>query len=187
MARRPRNRSERRDAWKRVPASLRRSANRAAIPKRDAPDSLLDAARAGILTRNTVKKGTRGAQAVYYVEHERQRTRHPELSAREAMGHERPQVVEARQISILTEDRFVILERATRGEARRAGRYASLVSNLQQGKMPPTAFERRMRSWKPIRGHRFLSDPQAVLAIVESRRAAEQDTFFYRSGRSVVA
>jgi hypothetical protein len=66
----------------------------------------------------------------------------------------------------------------------RAARYDALVSNLRQGHISPEAFEKRVSGWRSIAGQTFLSDPNAVLAIAEERRAAEEPPFVYRSGRA---
>jgi hypothetical protein len=58
------------------------------------------------------------------------------------------------------------------------------VARLQSGRTSPTHFRSRVASWRPIAGHRFLSDPDAVLAILEERRAQDKEIFYYDAGRS---
>jgi hypothetical protein len=41
-----------------------------------------------------------------------------------------------------------------------------------------------VRGWRPIVGERFLSDPDAVLALLEDRRASDLEVFYYESGRA---
>ncbi len=79
---------------------------------------------------------------------------------------------------------FAILEAPTRREASRAGPYDSLVGKMAAAKISPKQFERTVSGWRPIRGERFLSDPNRVLAVLEARRAGELDLFVYESGRS---
>jgi hypothetical protein len=87
---------------------------------------------------------------------------------------------------VLVDDppRFVVIQSPTRGEVRRAGTYQSLTAQLRSGRISPTAFRRRVSRWAPIAGHGFLADPDAVLAIIEARRAADDELFIYQSGRS---
>jgi hypothetical protein len=49
--------------------------------------------------------------------------------------------------------------------------------------MRPSEYRRRVSGWKPIVGHRFLADPDAVLAIVEQLRSEDRETFWYDPGR----
>ena len=79
---------------------------------------------------------------------------------------------------------WTVLDVPTRMEQRRAGRYASYQAQLAAGEISPEAFRRKVESWAPIRGERFLSDPERVLAIMEARRAADEPTFVYKSGRA---
>jgi hypothetical protein len=76
------------------------------------------------------------------------------------------------------------LQAPSRREASRAARYDAYVGQLAEGRITARAFERKISGWRPIRGERFLSNPDAVLAVLENRRAADQETFVYRSGRA---
>ena len=80
--------------------------------------------------------------------------------------------------------RFLILEGLSRSQLRRAGRYGDLVSKLEVGRIGAATFRRRVRAWRPLEGYTFLSDPDAVLALLESRRAHDREVFVYDSGRS---
>lgn len=169
-----------------LPRSLRRSAARPSIPGKRPSDRLVDAADAGLLTRRNTSPGTAGRRAVDRAQYLRRRSARPGVSAREALGHERAEVREHRAISVLL-DRptpFVVLEAPSRLEAQRAGRYDSLVGQLAAGLVSPQRFRRRVGGWRPIRGENFLSDPDRVLAVLEARRAGEEDLFIYRSGRA---
>jgi hypothetical protein len=164
-----------------LPLSLRRAANRTAIPRKRAPDSLLVPARRGVLTRANTKAGSRGRQAVHRAEAERRQLARPLESARQALGHESAARREQIRISALVAgpDRYIELDGLTRRDRVRVARYNALVSNLAQGNISPAAFRRRVSRWQTIAGHRFLADPDAVLALMEQRRAADQETFTY--------
>lgn len=152
---------------------------------RELPPALLQKVRSGRLTRSNTSPGTPERQAVDRVAYLRRRTRHPHLTARQATGHyghpERPP-----RISLMVGEppRFLILEGLSRSQLRRAGRYGDLVSKLERGRIDAATFRRRVRSWRPLEGFRFLSDPDAVLALLESRRAHDREVFVYDSGRS---
>jgi hypothetical protein len=80
--------------------------------------------------------------------------------------------------------RFIVVTGLTRRDTRRAARYASFVGQLQDGAISGRSFRRRIGSWDPIVGYRFLADPDAVLAILEERRAHDLELFTYESGRA---
>jgi hypothetical protein len=169
--------------------SLRSAANRPAIPRKPpAGDSrLAQAAQAGTLNKANTKPGTRGRQAVDRATYLRSQSgRRPGQTAREAARHERADVRTERVVSLFIDDppRYVEIAGLSRRDVSRAARYDALVSNLKQGRISPAAFQRRVSSWRPIAGHTFVSDPAAALAIVEARRAADQESFVYRNGRA---
>jgi hypothetical protein len=169
-----------------LPRSLRRSASREASRGRLPSDRLLAAADAGLLTRRNTVPGSAGRRAVDRSTYLRRRAGRPNLSAREALGHERPEVRARRIISVLL-DRpapFVILDAPTRLEASRAARYDSYAGQMAARRISPQLFRRKISSWKPIRGERFLADPDRVLAVLESRRAGDEELFVYRNGRT---
>lgn len=147
---------------------------------------LLAKARRGELTKATTEKGTPERRAVDRNQYlKRKAAARPGLSARQALGH--PKASDTRPtISFMAEDpaRFVIVETDNRRDLKRAARYDNLVSQLASGRLSPAVFRRRVGAWRPIAHLRFLSDPDAVLAIIEARRAGEKDLFVYSSGRS---
>lgn len=120
----------------------------------------------------------------------RQQRRKPGQTAREAAGHDRPEVRERREISALVERSdgtggWTILRAPSPRDASRAAKYSSIVRQLQEGKISPQAFKARISQWRPLQnGERFASDPQRVLAEIERRRAEEASLFVYRSGRA---
>lgn len=146
---------------------------------------LLARARRGELTKSNTEKGTPERRAVDRHQYLRRRADHPELSARQALGHPKPGDVRP-TVSLLVADppRFVVIETDNRRDLKRAARYDNLVSQLASGRLSPKAFQRRVGASRPIAGNAFLSDPEAVLAIIESRRAGELDLFIYSSGRA---
>jgi hypothetical protein len=126
-------------------------------------------------------------QAVWAVEYERRQVGRPEgISAREAAGHDRPAVRADRHISIFVDEPpyFVELSGLSRRDVRRAARYDNLVRQMAEGRVSAATFRRRVGRWRPIDGRRFLSDPDAVLAVLEDRRALDLEIFVYTSGRS---
>lgn len=105
--------------------------------------------------------------------------------SRAEAGHESAAAREHTTISVLVDDppRFVELAGLSRAERRRVARYDALVSNLLQGRLRPAAFRARVSSWRPIAGFRFLTDPDAVVAILDDRRQSGEETFVYRGRR----
>ena len=92
------------------------------------------AARSGVLTKTNTAKGTRGRQAVDRAKgYEPRVVRHPELTARQAAGHEAPGDV-APTLSLFTGDppgpRLVVIEGASRRDTRRAGIYMQATRQL---------------------------------------------------------
>ena len=79
----------------------------------------------------------------------------------ERTGHEPPAIRAGRQMSAFVDDHaeFRVFGDLSRAEARRLGRYDSLVSQLAGGRIGEREFERRTSHWRPIRGERFTSDP----------------------------
>jgi len=153
--------------------------------RRDHDPVLLDRALRGELTRGNTRPGTPKRQAVDRITYLRRRERHPQLTARQALGHPSPRDV-APRISLMVEDppRFVILEGLNRADLRRAGRYDHYVQQLDTGRITGASFQRRIRTWRLIAGFRFLADPEAVLAILENLRATDHEVFVYESGRA---
>jgi hypothetical protein len=165
----------------RVPPDLRPAGNRKATRRKPPAEGTktAQAARAGIWTRGNTKEGTLARQAADHVAYQGRtrgkggRVERPSriergLSARQAAGHDVPTATR-RYLNSAGELREI---EATRGETRRIARYDALVSNLAQGNVTPEAFAKRVGSWEPIRGERFLSDPAAALAKAEELKAA---------------
>jgi hypothetical protein len=170
-----------------LPRNLRNLANRKATPGKPPTDRsvVTQAAQLGFLRRGNTKKGTRGRQAVDRATRLSRRQRRPDVSAREALGH-RSKKNRPAQISLMVADppRFIIIETFNRTDLHRAGRYDHLVNLLAARRIAPSAFERRVNSWRPIAGERFLADPEAVLTLLDRLRAEDRETFVYDSGRS---
>ena len=80
--------------------------------------------------------------------------------------------------------RFVELGGLDRAEARRLGRYNSMVRQLHDGRISKAQFRSRARALRPIRAERLASDPDAVLARIDELRALDIEPFRYQSGRA---
>jgi hypothetical protein len=106
------------------------------------------------------------------------------LTPRQALGHPKPGYRPA-QISFLAQGppRRVVVEGLNRRDVSRAARYEAFVSNLANGRLALAEFRRRISSWRPIAGFRFLSDPAAVLALLGELRASDIEPFYYEPGR----
>lgn len=167
-----------------LPASLRRSANRRATPRAAPPRRLRDAAEAGVVTRRNTKAGSAGRQAADAELYARRQARGRRLgaaSARAAVGHGGPRFA----MSGVFEGRgWIILEDLSPGERRRVARWNALASNLTTGDISATTFRRRVRTWRPLRGERFESDPLVVEAILDQRRQAGLPLFTYPMRRT---
>jgi hypothetical protein len=145
------------------------------------------------LTRSTAGTAEERS-AVNRVEYLARRTARPDLSARQAAGHEAlgdvlPIVTFFAELG--AGPTLLVDVTVSRRDARRVGRYLSLVAQLTEGRLAPAAFERRVRSWRPVtildppgfRGQvRFLADPAAVLALAEVERGEERESWI-DSGR----
>lgn len=150
------------------------------------PEHLLAAARRGELKRSNTAPGTPERQAADRIMYLRRLQKHPEESARKALGHRKP----SGKISTLLDGppEYILLENATRMEMRRAGRYDYWLRQMLNGEMGPNkeagekAFERKIKSWKPIRGRRFLADPREIFKIIDERIAAGLPLFEYEKG-----
>jgi hypothetical protein len=152
------------------------------VPRRQPPDGLISAAKRGELRRSNTMPGTKGRQAVDAVVYrQRAADRAVGETARQRLGVVRT----GREMSVLFDGppRFEVVSDVTRAEARRLARYDSLLGQLAGGTLSPTAFDRRVSSWRPFRGEHFLSEPDAALAILELRRAGDEPIFHYERGR----
>jgi len=169
-----------------LPRGVRAAANRAARPRRPpAPGSqLAAAARAGVLTRSNTRPGTTGRQAADQVLYERREARRaPGETARAAAGHRKAPAAGGMS-GVFKDAGFVVIENPTPGERRRLGRFNARVGELVEGQISPRRFERMIGGWRPLRGMRFESDPEVVLAILDIRRETGEDIFIYVGRRS---
>lgn len=168
-----------------LPPNLRRAANRKSIRGRTPSERLEAAAEVGVLTRHNTRPGTTGRQAVDRVTYRRRKQKRPDLTARQALGHpktsDRPPVI---SIFVDSPPRQVLLEGLSRADLSRAAKYDNAVSQLANGRLPPAAFKRRFSTWRPIAGFTLLSDPEAVLALLEQLRAEDRQPFILDSGRT---
>jgi hypothetical protein len=154
---------------------------------------LLKAARQGLLTRRNTGKGTAERRAVDRWTYLERRKAHPELSARQAAGHEAPGDTgpwgtffgqTAAGVAVF----FMV--RLSRRDERRAGRYMALVGQLAAGRLSGNAFRAKVNSWRPItvvypdgnREVRFVSDPAAALVLANEVRG-EGPPRLFDSGR----
>jgi protein involved in polysaccharide export with SLBB domain len=76
----------------------------------------------------------------------------------------------------------------SRRDLRRDARHLSLVGQLTDGLLSHAAFRARVRNWRPVTvlgpaevagEYRFLSDPDAVLALAERARGEEPEWIQY--------
>jgi len=146
---------------------------------KEIPAELLAAARAGDLRISNTRKGTIERSAVYRANYLNRRTAESGKTAREALGHRKRGTGGSISALVTNPPRYTILEDAGPSELKRAGRHNGLVHELLGGRMNPKAFERRVRSWAPIRGERFISDPAEIFQVAEQRRAAGLPLFEY--------
>jgi hypothetical protein len=176
-----------------LPRSLRRSADRPAVPRGHPPQRLLDAAEVGLVTRRNTKPATVGRQAADRATFLRRKAARPGLSAREALGHRvagtRPRIA---SFYAANPPRFVVVEGPLSvRDVQRAGQYMGSVGALldahrrggSEWSQVSRAFERRFRRYAPIAGLALLADADAVIALAEVQRAGEQEVIF-DSGRS---
>ena len=59
-----------------------------------------------------------------------------------------------------------------------AGKYDSLVAQLVRGRVGPAEFRHEVAKLPTFRGRKLASNPDAVLARVEQRRALEEEVLF---------
>ncbi len=177
-----------------LPRDLRGQADRLAFPRRQPPDSLIAQARRGVLTRGNTLPRTQGRQAANAAIYRKRAGRHPELTARQAAGHEAPGDV-LPTVSFFaqlgTGPTVLAAVTVSRSDVRRVARYLGLVGQLSENRISPDAFERRVASWRPVtildppgfRGRvRFFSDPQAAQLLSEIERGEERESWI-DSGR----
>ena len=168
-----------------LPAHLRSAANRRARPRRPPSQRLRDAAAAGLLTRSNTRPGTVGRQAADAELYRRRLATRPGATARERAGHEPVAAPERVMLALFDgPPRWVELHGLTRGEARRVARYDSLLGHLAAGDVSGSAFRRRVSAWAPLRGERFLADPETVRALLVERAEAGEALFRYEGRRT---
>ena len=110
-------------------------------------------------------------------------SRAPGETVRARLGHERPGAGRSMPALLDTPPRWADFDGLARAEARRLGRYWHLVRQLAEGKLAPTAFQRRVAAWRPFRGETLLADPGTVIAFVEERRVVDEEIFYYERSR----
>ena len=139
---------------------------------------------------------TMRARRNYSSEYRRRRTKHPELTARQAAGHPGPA-----DVLPTAEAFFVHLPdgrpgtlygaRVSRLDIRRVGRYLALVALVSENRIDPKVFRRRVHLWRPIAvlgppeiagTFRFLDDPDVAVLLADRERTAERETWI-DSGR----
>jgi hypothetical protein len=176
-----------------LPTALRRAASRPALIGRppEPGTRLADAARSGVLTRSNTWPGTQGRQAVDAEGYRRRQAKRRQGVRARAMAGHRPLDGTADFYSRTPEGAALVrLEGLTAGEVRRAARYmyatAVLLDDLRSlpwdADATRRAFRRRFERWTPIGGLRVVSDPDAVVALAEHARIAEEEPIF-DSGR----
>lgn len=145
----------------------------------------------GRLTRRTARTPAE-RRAVYRVTYRRRAARRgPGETVRQALGHRRPSsqaptatiYVERDGVPALLYD--VELARRDLGHA---ARHLSLVGQLLSGHLSPADFRARVSRWRPVTvlgppevagQYRFLSDPDAVIALAELARGEEPEWIHY--------
>jgi hypothetical protein len=145
--------------------------------------------RPGRLSRGNTRPGTRERQAVDRAAYLRRRGDLGEgETVRSRLGH--GPADRAMPALFGTPPRWVDLDNLSRAESRRLGRYWSLVSitfevgdrrlSRAEAAERERRFERRVSSWRPLRGGRLLADPRAVAVLLAERSASDVPTVFYR-------
>lgn len=151
---------------------------------REVDRRLLARARRGALTRGNTRPGTPERQAVDRITYLRRRAARPHLTARQALAHPAPgDVLPSISLYLDEPPRYTIIEGLSRRDTRRAARHGALIGLLAERTMRPAEFRRRVSSWRPVAGYRFLADPDAVLALIEQLRAEDREVFYYDPGR----
>lgn len=174
------------------PPSLRRAAARPAVRGRAPSQSLIDAADAGLLTRQNTKRGTVGRQAVYGRETAQRLAAAPDLPAREALGH-RVKGSRPRTATFFADEppRVVVVEGGSLRDVHRSAAYMGEVGGMI-GRLRDwpgdaagikRAWERRWMSRAPIAGLPVLADADAAIALADELRASGEELIF-DSGRS---
>lgn len=156
------------------------------------PPELLDRARRGQLTHANTERGTLERSAVDRVVYLRRAGRRAEgETVREALSHRRPGVEQPKAVLYGKRDGAPVLlynAELSRRDLGRDARHLSLVGQLTEGRLSRAAFRARVRNWRPVAvlgppevagEYRFLSDPDAVLALAEQVRGEEPEWIRY--------
>jgi hypothetical protein len=152
-------------------------------PRRRHDPALLARARLGELTRTNTRPGTPERSAADRVAYLRRREEHSHLTAREATGHRVGDDVDTSMSAMVASPpRFVVFANLSRPDRSRLGRYGDLSAKLDAGRITPAEFRRRVRRWRPIASEHLLSDPDAVLRLLDERRAQDLEIFVYERG-----
>ncbi|MGH9291928.1 MAG: hypothetical protein ACRD0B_00180 [Acidimicrobiales bacterium] len=167
------------------PSRPRSSADPTLVARAERPKGMPDR-----LTRRNTRPGTPERQAVNRATYLRRRADlGPGETVRDRLGHGLDdRVMLAFYGPPARAEEFDDLSRA---EARRLGRYHSLVevSFDQPGSAAERAaraakFQKTVSRWAPFRGQRLLADPDALAALLTDRLAAGLPIFIYeRRGR----
>jgi hypothetical protein len=139
-----------------LPRSLRRAAARPAGPRGRRPsDRLVEAARAGVLTRSNTRPRSAGRRAVDAAAYERRlaaaerRAReHGQAlpTARQAAGHD----VRRRRITALVQGFGLVVIEVGLSDSRKVGRHLDLAGALVGGQISAAAFRARLRAWRSL-------------------------------------
>jgi hypothetical protein len=158
-----------------LPRSLRRAANRPAGPRGRRPSPrLLEAARAGLLSRANTAPGSAGRRAVDAVvygrrlaEAERRAREHGQAAptARQAAGHD----VRRRSISALVQGAGLVVVEVGLRDSRKIGRHLDLAGAFVDGEISAAAFRARLRSWRTLDVRVLGGDlPPGVYALMSA-------------------
>lgn len=112
------------------------------------PAELLAAAHSRNLTRSNTRPGTPERRAVDRITYLRRRAKYPQQSARKATGHGRSAAtVTGHFAGQLRESRV----QTSYADARRVGKYDSLLERLLDGVLTDAQFDKRAKRWVPVR------------------------------------
>jgi hypothetical protein len=166
--------------------------NRKRRRRADLPPELLEQARRSRLTVANTVKGSVERSAVDAIKYERRAARRGEgQTVREALSHAKPGTLRPRAALYGERDGIPVLLFDAEFSLRdlvRVARHLALVGQLTEGRLSPAAFRARVRSWRPVTvigpseiagQYRFLSDPDAVIALAENARGDEPEWIRY--------
>jgi hypothetical protein len=152
---------------------------------------LVRAERDELKTRST-RAGTAERQAVDRVEYDRRKARRADAeTVREALSHRQTGASSPTAVVYVQSDagpRVLFDAELSRRDLRRDARHLSLIGQLAEGRLSPGAFDAKVRQWRPVTvlgppeiagTYKFLSDPAAVLVLVEQLRGEEPEYIRY--------